>query len=285
MVNKTIKTTNKGKSSAPTTLAEALDLRKNTDLIPYCGGTDLMVSGTCEQSEYLYINKIPEMHQITADTDYIRFGATCTFTDAIASPHTPAILKEACSQIAAPAIRNAGTFGGNIANGSAKADSALIFMVTDSKLRLVSADNERILPIHEFYLGRSKTALAGDELIVEILMPKYGLENYYYTKVGARNALAIARTSFAGILDVDEENKIIKNISVAFGAVKDTIIRHPEIDEMLIGKTINEAKALKADYLSAYNNAIIPRPGRVSVEYRKSVCMNLLNDFLNKNGI
>ena len=64
-----------------------------------------------------------------------------------------------------------------------------------------------------------------------------------------------------------------------------TIIRRPEIDEMLIGKTIAEAKSLKKDYLSAYSNAINPSAGRVSKEYRKTVCMNLLKDFLDKNGV
>ena len=268
---------------APRSLKEALILRKNETLIPYSGGTDIMVSGACAESDYMFIGNVIEMQQITSDDKYIRFGAACKFSQVIEHPLTPAILRDACLQIAAPAIRNAGSIGGNIANGSAKADSALVFMVTDSLLRLASADNERILPIKDFYLGRSKTALAADELIVEILMPKNGLDNYYYKKVGARNALAISRTSFAGILDV--ENGIIKNCAVAFGAVKDVIIRLSEIDAMLIGKTVEEAKVLKDAYIAAYDEAIQPRPGRVGVEYRKDICMNLLKDFLESNGI
>jgi len=268
---------------APRSLKEALILRKNETLIPYSGGTDIMVSGACAESDYMFIGNVIEMQQITSDDKYIRFGAACKFSQVIEHPLTPAILRDACLQIAAPAIRNAGSIGGNIANGSAKADSALVFMVTDSLLRLASADNERILPIKDFYLGRSKTALAADELIVEILMPKNGLDNYYYKKVGARNALAISRTSFAGILDV--ENDIIKNCAVAFGAVKDVIIRLSEIDAMLIGKTVEEAKVLKDAYIAAYDEAIQPRPGRVGVEYRKDICMNLLKDFLESNGI
>jgi len=268
---------------APRSLKDALILRKNEALIPYSGGTDIMVSGACAESDYMFIGNVNEMRQITSDDKYIRFGAACRFSEAIAHPLTPEILKEACLQIAAPAIRNAGTLGGNIANGSAKADSALIFMVTDSLLRLVSAENERILPIKDFYLGRSSTALAKDELIVEILMPKKGLENYYYKKVGARNALAISRTSFAGILDVADG--IIRNCAVAFGAVKDIIIRLPEIDAILIGKTLEEAKELKESYIAKYDAAIQPRPGRVGVEYRKDICMNLLRDFLESNGL
>jgi xanthine dehydrogenase iron-sulfur cluster and FAD-binding subunit A len=54
---------------------------------------------------------------------------------------------------------------------------------------------------------------------------------------------------------------------------------------MLIGRTIEEATKLKGDYLEAYDNAIIPIRGRVSAEYRKVVCGNLLRDFLESNGI
>jgi len=268
---------------APTTLAEALKFRKITSLIPYSGGTDLMVPPTCRESEYLFINNILEMRNITSDEVFIRIGAACTFTEVIENPLTPAILKEACQQIAAPAIRNAGTVGGNIANGSAKADSALIFMVTDSLLRLVSTDGERTLPIKEFYCGKGKTVLADDELILEILIPKKGIDNYYYKKVGARNALAISRTSFAGILDIDDG--IIVDCATAFGAVCDVIIRYNEIDNKLIGKTLEEARCLKNEYLKAYDEAIQPRRGRVGIEYRKDICMNLLRDFLESNGI
>jgi len=265
------------------TLKEALVLRKNPDLIPYAGGTDLMVPEDSQEKNYLYLGNIPELKQITEDDDYIRFGAACTFAEVINHKLTPAILKEACGQIAAPAIRNAGTIGGNIANGSAKADSALIFMVTDSKLRLVSADTERIIPIKDFYLGKSNVNLNPDELIIEILIPKNGLDNYYYKKVGARNTLSIARTSFAGIVDI--KDGIVKNCAVAFGAVTDTIIRFDHIDKMLIGKTIDEAKALIPEYLAKYDEAVVPRRGRVGIEYRKNVCMNLLRDFLESHVI
>ena len=264
-------------------LRDALELLKNPDLIPYTGGTDLMVSEDSGEIKYLYLRNIPELKQIIQDDDYIRFGAACTFTEVINHKLTPSVLKEACRSVAAPAIRNAGSIGGNIANGSAKADSALIFMVTDSKLRIMSAGSERIIAIKDFYLGSKKLNISPGELITEILMPKTGLDNYYFKKVGARNALSIARTSFAGIFDL--QNGVINNLAVAFGAVIDTIIRFEHIDKILIGKTIDEAKNLKPEYLAKYDEEIVPRPGRVGVEYRKNVCMNLLKDFLESNGL
>lgn len=264
----------------PHTLSDALKARKDPSLTPYSGGTDLMVWPK-ENASYLYLHKIPELKTITEDETHIRLGAACTFTEIINHPLVPQILKDACSQIGAPAIRNAGTIGGNIANGSAKADSALVFMVTDSVLKLASAEKSRLLPIKDFYQGRKKLDLAPDELIVEILMPKGGLDTYYHTKVGARGALAISRVSFAGIVDIQDD--IIKNFATAFGAVSDVIIRPGDIDRMLIGKSTKEAQKLKAAYLAAMDEVIVPIRGRVGIEYRKDVCMNLLRDFIEIN--
>jgi len=264
-------------SYLPITLDEALHVRAATDAVPYAGGTDLMIDANPDAS-YLFLHKIPEMRGIIDDGQYICIGASTTFAETADSPLCPAILREAILQIAAPAIRNLGTIGGNIGNGSPKADSALIFFVTDSKLRLISVRGERIIPIKEFYLGRNKLALEPDELIVEVLIPKQDFNRYYYRKVGAREALAISRISFAGL--ISEKDGKIANFAVAFGAISDVIVRRDDIDAMLIGKTVAEAKALKADYLDAYDKVITPIRGRVSATYRKDVCMNLLQDFL-----
>ena len=269
-------------SYRPTSLQEALNILAKEAVTPYSGGTDLMINPDVNAT-YLFLAKVPEMNQIVADTEHIRIGAACTFTDIIENELVPSILKEAALQIAAPAIRNLGTVGGNICNGSPKGDSALILFAIDAKLRLVSSRGERVLPITAFYLGRKKTALQADELLVEILMDRKGLNNYYYKKVGARDALAISRVSFAAILNVTDRK--ILNCITAFGAVSDVIIRRAEIDAMLIGKTIEEAKAAKEEYFAAYDQKIVPIKGRISAEYRKAVCMNLLRDFLESNGI
>ena len=77
-------------------------------------------------------------------------------------------MKEAISSIASPAIRNLGTMGGNIGNGSSKGDSVLVLFVADAKLRIVSLRGERIIDIDKFYLGRKKLDLREDEIIVEL---------------------------------------------------------------------------------------------------------------------
>lgn len=265
-----------------TSLKEALEIRAAHDVVPYAGGTDLMVENR-ENVEYLFLNKVPELKAITEDDRYIRIGAGVTFTEALKCPLVPKLMKEAVSRIAAPAIRNAGTFGGNLGNGSAKADSVLIEFVADAKLRLVSLQGDRIVDVDKFYLGRKKLDLRSDELIGEILLPKTGLEQYSYQKVGGRNALAISRVSFAGVFAAEDGK--ITNVAAAFGAVADTVLRYKDIEAMLLGKTIEEAKALKKDYINAYADRMVLTRGRVSAEYRKNVCMNLLSDFLTQFGI
>ena len=263
-------------------LQDALDIRAAHKVVPYTGGTDLMVENR-PGAAYLFLNKIPELKEISVDEHFIRIGAGVTFTQALADSRVPQIMKDAVSLIAAPAIRNAGTFGGNLGNGSAKADSVLIEYVADAKLRLLSVRGERIVDVDRFYLGRKKLDLAEDELIVEVLLPKTGLERYYYQKVGGRNALAISRVAFAGVFAAEDEK--ITNIAAAFGAVADTVLRFPDLESRMLGKSLEEAKALKDEYLKAYADRMVLTRGRVSAEYRKTVCMNLLDEFLTQFGI
>lgn len=266
----------------PSTLKEALEIRSTQDVVLYAGGTDLMVENRTNVS-YLFLNRITELKEICEDQQFIRIGAAVTFTEALESDLVPPLMKEAVSRIAAPAIRNTGTFGGNIGNGSAKADSVLICFAADAKVRLLSVDGERIVEINQFYKGRKELDLRPNELIAEVLLPKTGIDNYYYKKVGGRNALAISRVAFAGVINMDGD--IIRHITAAFGAVSGMVLRMRDLEQMLEGKTLAQAKELKPQILELYAERMELTRGRVSAEYRKAVCMNLLNDFLTEKGI
>ena len=179
-----------GRSAA--SLQEALKIRANEKVVPYAGGTDLMVENRKDVT-YLFLGKVPELRQITADDEYVRIGAAVTFTEALESPLVPALMKEAVAKIAAPAIRNAGTFGGNLGNGSAKADSVLIEFVSDAKLRLVSVRGERVVDVDAFYLGRKKLDLMEDELIAEIWLPKESEDGMPWPSPGSPLPASMAR--------------------------------------------------------------------------------------------
>jgi xanthine dehydrogenase FAD-binding subunit len=270
------------KSYQPSSLQEALRLKKEMpQLVPYAGGTDLMIKDE-EGTAFLFLNKLQELRQLKEDRQYLHIGAACTFTEILASPLAPKLLKAAVSQIAAPAIRNQATSGGNICNGSPKADSALIYYVLDAVLRLVSAEGERLVPINEFYLGRNKTCLGPEELLVEVLVPRKNWDNFYYKKIGARKALAISRVAFAGVLEMREGR--VTNFAAAFGAVDNLILRPYNLEKKVLGKTLAEVKGLKPELLEQYAEVINPISGRISAQYRKKVCLNLLSDFVDVCG-
>jgi len=266
----------------PTTLAEALQLRQAQQVVPYAGGTDLMLKDRTETA-FLFLSQVSELRHVREDDKYLRIGAAATFTELLENELTPAFLKAALEKLAAPAIRNMGTIGGNICNGSPKADSALVCFVLDAQLRLASAGGERLVPIRDFYVDRGKTILQADELLVEVLLPKKDWSNYYYEKVGARQALAISRLSFGGLVEI--KNAKLVNFAVAFGAIDRTILRMPALEKRMMGLSVTEAKEQHKAIVAAYSEQINPLSGRISARYRKKVCLNLLEDFLTVKGL
>lgn len=265
----------------PATLREAVEIRARERVIPYAGGTDLMVQNK-KDAVYLFLNDIEELKQIADDGEYIRIGAAVTFTEAMGNELVPQLMKEAVSRIAAPAIKNAGTFGGNLGNGSDKADSVLAGFAMDAMVRLVSASGERTVPFDEFCVRRGVTGLRDDELIAEILLPKNrcGLP-FYYKKVGGRSALAISRVALAGVYDV--RGGVIEYFSLTvIGEGKFTRYRGAEAE--LVGKTVDEIKANADKYAALFTDNMTFTRGRVSAEYRRTVVGNLIRDYLETLG-
>ncbi len=263
-------------------LQHALEVkRQRPDIVLYGGGTDLMVEA--HSVDYLFLHRINALRAITEDEDSLTIGAGCSFTEVYDYCNCPSILKDAIAYLAAPAIRNMGTIGGNIGNGSAKADTALIFYLFDAVVNLQSQDNSRSVAIKDFYVDRKKLAIADDEIITSVSIPKRNYGQYYYKKIGARKSLAISRLDFAAVYRIVDDR--IAHFAIAIGAISPLIIRRPDLDGMMIGLTLDEARAKRAQYVAAYDELIQPINGRVSASYRKTVSMNLLNDFLDSVGL
>ena len=267
---------------SPSSLKEALDLMAEQEVKPFAGGTDLMF-GLRTDIDYLYLKTIPELKRIYADDEYVHIGAAATLTEAYESPVVPAIMKEAIYNSGSPAVRNAGTMGGNLGNGSDKADTVLIMFAADAKLLLASREGERIVDIDKFHIKRKTLDLRKDELIVEVLLPRHGLDNYFYEKSSGRNSMSITFVSFAGVFDMKDGR--ITNIAATFGAAGDAIQRFKDLESTMVGKTIEEARQMKEEYIKAYSERLLYNQSRVGPQFQKYVCRKLLEGFLEKFGI
>ena len=83
-------------------------------------------------------------------------------------------LDELFRRFASPPIRNAGTLGGNIANGSPIGDSMAALMVAGCTLVLESADGKRETTLEDFYIDYQVKDLRPGEFVATVHIPKAG---------------------------------------------------------------------------------------------------------------
>lgn len=270
----------------PTTLNEAVDfLEAHPDALLISGGTDVMVVKKVAESE-IFLNRIEEIKQVEQTEDTLRIGAGMTYRELLASSLVPEVLKEAIRGIASPAIRNLGTMAGNICNASPAGDTLPVLYALDAKLVLVHSKSGKMhfrkVAIEDFIKGIRKIDLNPGEMVSAIEIPRQGYDNLQitlYQKVGARQSEAISKLSFVGLGKIKEGQVI--DVRIAFGSVGVTSIRKRELEKSLIGKSINEVKAEKKAIVEAYSTYINPIDDqRSTAVYRKKVCLNLLDAFI-----
>lgn len=248
------------------TLEEALTFHTAGKMTPYAGGTALV--GARQDTQFLFINNVTELKAIWSDDRYIRIGAAATLADSLRGGLLPPLLVAAIHKIGTPAIRNAGTFGGNLACG--RGDIALVLQALGGEVRLLSLRGERILPAAQL-----RHALLEDELIAEILLPKEQPDQFIYEKVGGREP---AKAAFIGAVRWDGQDRICRFVA-AFGAPPITL-RFPELEDRLLGKTRDEAAVLQETILDLFQAELehVDGPGW----YQKTVWPRMLEDGLKK---
>ena len=254
--------------------------------LPIAGGTDVMVlyaAGKLPNRKLVNIWNIPELRQIEVFPDRIRIGAACTYTALLVHPIVSQefpLLATAASWTGGIANQNRGTLGGNMANASPAADSLPALLVYDAELTLVSARGERKLPYRSFHTAYKQTALAPDELIRDISLPRR-FSGYvsHARKVGARNAQAIAKVCLAALGRL--ANGTVQDVRLALGSVAPIPLRLVATERELLGKKI--APSLLETTRRSVTGEIRPIDDiRSTARYRAAVSGNLAVEFLEK---
>jgi len=229
----------------------------------------------------VFIDHLSELKQVYQNQKDLHIGACCTYSELLGNPLIPLVLKKAIKTIAAPAIRNRGTLGGNVCNASPAGDTLPLLYVYNAKLLLRSAKGERIVAISDFIQGVRRIQREPNEILAEIILPSVLEESAHviFEKVGNRNADAIAKVGFAGYIRLNDA--VIDDVRFAFGAVGPTMVRSMDIEKMLLGKTIPFADLDIAQVVAAFDKIIKPIDDQRSTAiYRKTVALNLLRYFL-----
>ena len=157
----------------PSTLDEALLLRKDRKAIPLAGGTDIMVQGKrglglapqLDRPVMIISHLKDELGGIRKDEDgSVVIGALATAAEIASSDIVPWHVRMAASGMGAIALRNSATIGGNIGNASPKGDLPQPLILLDAEVVLISFDGERRMLLDDFIKGSKTTDLHDDEI-------------------------------------------------------------------------------------------------------------------------
>jgi carbon-monoxide dehydrogenase medium subunit len=121
------------------------------------------------------VGRIPELRGVREDGEALVIGAMTTHHDVIRDPlvrRHAGLLAEATATVADPAVRHRGTLGGSLAHADPAGDLPAVVLALDAELVAAGPGGRRTIPAREFFVDYLQSALAPDELLVEVRVPK-----------------------------------------------------------------------------------------------------------------
>lgn len=271
-----------GSYDSPRTLKALLESRAahpETQIVAGCTDVGLWVTKMYMQFErVLDVTQVAELRRVEHYPHHIAIGAAVSLTDAFAAlvADRPQ-LKTFANRFAGLPVRNSGTLGGNVANGSPIGDSMPLLIALGANVVLMSVRGHRELPLEKLYTGYRKNVMASDEVLAWIKVPKaVPGENLKAYKISKRYDDDISAVCLAINLRVDKGT--VCHASIGAGGVAATPVRAVKTQAALIGQpwtqtTVQQAMAaLRAEFTPISDM-------RASGAYRSQVLGNLLQRY------
>lgn len=271
----------------PTSVEEAVALLqkhgKHARLI--AGGTHLLVYMKMERETpqaLISVNKIPGLDAITVNADGgLTIGSRVNIRTLGEHPVVRARyagLAHACDSFGSMQIEIMGTVGGNVCNGSPAADLVPALLVFNAEVLLKGAFGERRVPLEKFLVKPGVTAIQPDEIMLGVVLPPVpeGTVSGFHKVVRVVADLAKASLGLMLVRDGDR----VADLHLAYGAVAPTVIRVPEAEEALIGKTFTPERVAEAAKIASERITPIDDV-RSSAWYRRRVVNVMTQDALN----
>ncbi len=273
----------------PTTLAALLAARARhpqAQIVAGCTDVGLWVTKMHMQfGQVLDVTGVRELRRVERYDNHIAIGAAITLTDAFAAlvGERPQ-LKAFANRFAGLPTRNAGTLGGNVANGSPIGDSMPLLIALRAHVVLMSVGGHRDMALEDFYTGYRKNVLAPDEVLAWIKVPRPAAGEFLRVyKISKRFDDDISAVCLA--LAMTLEDGVVAKISIGAGGVAATPARASRTESFLTGKRWNERTASEAQKMLRGEFQPISDM-RASAGYRSEVLGNLVRRFwLESQGV
>ncbi len=135
------------------------------------------------------VTRIPDAGYIRVDGDEVAIGALTRHAELVGSDVLRAeapLIAQVAAFVGDPQIRNRGTIGGSVAHADPAADLPAAVLASDATLVAHGPAGRRSIAARDFFQGYFETALAPDEMLVEVRVPRTGANGAHYEKFTRR---------------------------------------------------------------------------------------------------
>lgn len=264
---------------APRTPEELASLlAEHPDAHMVAGATDVglwVTKGLRTLDTIIFLGNVTELTALEESDAGLTIGAGVRYADAHAAlGRLHPDLGELVRRIGGLQVRNGGTIGGNIANGSPIGDGPPALIALGATLTLRSAEGWRTMPLEDYFLDYGKQDRRPGEFVESVFVPRLAAgDMVYIAKLSRRFDSDISAVLGAFKLTVVDGH--IASARVAFGGMAATPRRAPACEAALTGAPPTlatferAAAALRTDYTPLTDV-------RGSADYRRDAAANLL---------
>lgn len=261
---------------APTTIDDAVKaLGRSREAKVLAGGHSLiplMKLGLAEPELIVDIGRIAGLREIKSENGAVTVGALAThrsIADNSTIAKALAALAEAAAAVGDLQVRSRGTIGGSLAHADPAADEPAPTLAFDATIGVIGPKGRRDIPAREFFKETFETALAANEIVVEIRFPApAGRTGSAYAKF-PHPASGFAIVGVAAVVGLKADGTVERAAIGVTGAAAGPF-RASAAERALVG-TRGDASAIAAAAAKAADGMTLLSDLTASSEFRKQL--------------
>ncbi|WP_374829283.1 xanthine dehydrogenase small subunit [Paenochrobactrum pullorum] len=260
----------------------AIVLEENPNAVLVAGSTDVGLWVTKFMrpiTPAVFIGGLEELCQVSADADHIRLGSGVTYSALypLIVQHFPQ-LREFWNRIGGEQVRNMGTIGGNIANGSPIGDTPPALIALQASIILRKNTSRRKVLLENYFIEYGKQDRERSEFVEAIEIPKLSVNSHYAVyKITKRMDEDISAVCGGFSVQLDADGRV-KNAIFAYGGMAGTPKRAAQAEAAVLGEMWDEA-AIEVAIATLPQDFTPLSDWRASADYRLLAAQNLLRRF------
>jgi len=261
-------------------LADILGRHPNATIV--AGSTDVGLWVTKQMrpiNPVIFIGGIAGLQTIAEDDEGVTIGAGVSYSQALSTlARTHPALGRLLPRIGGEQVRNMGTIGGNIANGSPIGDTPPALIVLGARLFLHSKEGGRTVALEDYFIDYGKQDRERHEFVETVTVPRLpGDARFAVYKISKRRDEDITAVLGAFYLRLDDAGHVAE-IRLAYGGMAGIPKRAAAVEAALVGRAWSEANVRSA--AERLGEDFQPLTDwRASADYRLLTAKNLLTRF------